>query len=872
MIKNSTLKNFKLNSSLFIKYCYLLLLLISTCNVYSQFFTNHYIAPAPWQYFSKANEIVIATNSSSTVNITLKKSNGTVITNLTATKGAPAVYRFSGLPNSLPIHGLNTVINAAGIIVTSSGPTSVNLRNVASDELGTDGNDNFIKGNASLTSFGDAGIGIRYRIGYYRNGNIAGTEKPTYSIMAINDGTTIKLNGTVLTTLNAGQSYLFQAAMGSLVESSSGTVMNTAARLDQPSGCGDGTFDQIPPEAVLGVEYFIQKGKGNDTAEQTTIVATKSNTVITINSYSITGALSGTTNVTLTNAGDFHTFVNGVAGSGKEFTASRIFSTENIAVYSGTAQSCEVDISVIAPVSACGGSNFIETYKFRDYVDDKGNVTDKNNDSDTEPESLPYFGYVLLNDATAIVNLNGTNIETLTGTRYQLGTTGWYIINFKNDQIGNPNIISVESTAKLTVSIVQQGGGFSMAGFFSNFAQQPDEPTMSYISGGGCVNYSSQLTSPSGFAPYQWYYNGVAISGATSNTYTATQTGSYSLASTLTCGSLIQSKPVTVTLCTDLEVLKTVNLPTPCVGSNVEFTVNVTNKGPNNTSGLVVNDLLPTGYTYVSSIASVGTYNATTGVWSIGDLNNAQVENLKIVATVKASGIYLNNASIPTGSQPDNNNANDSASISTAPIALPSALVLTGSTICISQGGNGTISSTTSANGVTYQLYNSSNVAVQTSKSGTGSALVWSSLLAGNGYYVLATIGGACAVKSNIANVVPITTIPPTALSQTFCSAEAKKVSDLVAVGSAVKWYTAATAGSLYLGTENLVSGVYYASQTLNGCESARTAVTVIVNIAPTKPNKLNCWDNFVFNTTTCAWDNIGTQAVQPAKVNCWDN
>ncbi len=40
----------------------------------------------------------------------------------------------------------------------------------------------------------------------------------------------------------------------------------------------------------------------------------------------------------------------------------------------------------------------------------------------------------------------------------------------------------------------------------------------------------------------------------------------------------------------------------------------------------------------------------------------------------------------------------------------------------------------------------------------------------------------------------------------------------------------------------------------------------------PIQPAKVNCWDNFVFNTTTCAWINSGTQPVQPAKVNCWDN
>jgi hypothetical protein len=86
--------------------------------------------------------------------------------------------------------------------------------------------------------------------------------------------------------------------------------------------------------------------------------------------------------------------------------------------------------------------------------------------------------------------------------------------------------------------------------------------------------------------------------------------------------------------------------------------------------------------------------------------------------------------------------------------SLPVALSLTGSTICASPGGNGTISSTTSVVGVNYQLYNSSNSTVQTAKAGTGSALVWTSLAAGNGYYVVssnATTG--CTISSATVDV-----------------------------------------------------------------------------------------------------------------------
>lgn len=96
----------------------------------------------------------------------------------------------------------------------------------------------------------------------------------------------------------------------------------------------------------------------------------------------------------------------------------------------------------------------------------------------------------------------------------------------------------------------------------------------------------------------------------------------------------------------------------------------------------------------------------------------------------------------------------------------PDALVLTGSTICVSPGGNGTITSSTSVTGINYQLYNSSNTAVQSAKPGTGSALTWTNLIAGNSYYVIGTnTTTTCTSNSNSVNVA--TTPNPTALTLT---------------------------------------------------------------------------------------------------------
>ena len=56
----------------------------------------------------------------------------------------------------------------------------------------------------------------------------------------------------------------------------------------------------------------------------------------------------------------------------------------------------------------------------------------------------------------------------------------------------------------------------------------------------------------------------------------------------------------------DLAVTKVASSAAPLVGTNVTFTLSVTNNGPAPALAVVVNDLLPAGYTFVSSAPSVG--------------------------------------------------------------------------------------------------------------------------------------------------------------------------------------------------------------------------------------------------------------------------
>ncbi|MFM2145843.1 MAG: hypothetical protein RL732_679, partial [Bacteroidota bacterium] len=96
--------------------------------------------------------------------------------------------------------------------------------------------------------------------------------------------------------------------------------------------------------------------------------------------------------------------------------------------------------------------------------------------------------------------------------------------------------------------------------------------------------------------------------------------------------------------------------------------------------------------------------------------------------------------------------------------------------------------------------------------------------------------------------------IPPTgAALQSFCGPAT--LANLVASGNQIKWYAAASGGTALSTATSLVNGVhYYASQTVNGCESVqRLDVTAKVSPLPPTPSiteKKNCNGSAVLSTT----------------------
>ena len=108
----------------------------------------------------------------------------------------------------------------------------------------------------------------------------------------------------------------------------------------------------------------------------------------------------------------------------------------------------------------------------------------------------------------------------------------------------------------------------------------------------------------------------------------------------------------------DLSLVKTVDNESPKVGEQVTFTLTINNAGPSTATGVEVVDQLPDGYTYVSDTGN-GTYDATSGIWTVGSLEKDENQSLEIVVEVLASGNYNNQATISNVNEEDSNEAND---------------------------------------------------------------------------------------------------------------------------------------------------------------------------------------------------------------------
>ncbi len=136
------------------------------------------------------------------------------------------------------------------------------------------------------------------------------------------------------------------------------------------------------------------------------------------------------------------------------------------------------------------------------------------------------------------------------------------------------------------------------------------------------------------------------------------------------------------TASTDLAVTKTVDDSTPKEGTDIIYTLSVTNNGPENATNVSITDILPAGVTYVSDD---GSYDSGTGVWTIGNLNNGSSATLNITANVNSGtngSTITNTITAINADQTDSDATADDLSESIVPtLDQPPVLTVTGNQV-----------------------------------------------------------------------------------------------------------------------------------------------------------------------------------------------
>jgi uncharacterized repeat protein (TIGR01451 family) len=117
----------------------------------------------------------------------------------------------------------------------------------------------------------------------------------------------------------------------------------------------------------------------------------------------------------------------------------------------------------------------------------------------------------------------------------------------------------------------------------------------------------------------------------------------------------------------DLTITNTVDNAAPNQQGNINYTINLTNNGPANATGVIVYDALPQGVTYVSSSTNQGSYDSESGNWTVGNVADGASAKLTITTSVDTGtgALEIDNLAVMAyADQPDSNlNNNDATAV-----------------------------------------------------------------------------------------------------------------------------------------------------------------------------------------------------------------
>lgn len=109
-------------------------------------------------------------------------------------------------------------------------------------------------------------------------------------------------------------------------------------------------------------------------------------------------------------------------------------------------------------------------------------------------------------------------------------------------------------------------------------------------------------------------------------------------------GATTTTDSFAVILAADLSLIASASPDPAIVGSNLTYTITVTNRGPNLATGVVVTNQLPASVQFVSAVSSQGGFAFANGIFTanLGSLTNAGVAKISLVVLPSSAGVFTN--------------------------------------------------------------------------------------------------------------------------------------------------------------------------------------------------------------------------------------